>query len=401
MRTTRTLRRDHVRRIAVRAAGLDRPRPARVDVRHLRRVVEDLDVVQLDSVNVLDRAHRLVFFSRLGGLDVATLDDWLWRSGEMHECWAHVASLMPADAWPLLAFRRADASRPWPSVRRLADERPGLLDDVLDQVAAHGPLTVSDLEGAGDRRPGFWGWNVGRQALQWLFESGQLAIDHRDRSFRAAYDLPERVLGEVAARPDVPEDEAVRRLVVRAARAQGVGTARDLADTHRLNLRPTRAAIAHAVADGELHPVRVEGWAEPAYAPPDLVVPRAVRARALVAPFDPLVWFRPRVERVFDMHYRIEIYVPEAERTWGYYVLPFLLDDQLVGRVDAKAHRRRGVLEVRGAFAQPVAVGQRDRVAAHLLVELRELGRHLGTPDIEVGDNGDLARPLRVAAGIA
>lgn len=401
MQTTRTLRPDHVRRIAVRAAGLDRPRPDRVDVRHLRRVVDDLDVVQLDSVNVVDRAHRLVFFSRLGPHGVDVLDDWLWRSGDVHECWAHVASLMPTGAWPLLAHRRADASVPWKGVRRISEERPDFLADVLRQVDEQGPLTVSDVVGAGERHEGFWGWNPGRTALQWLFESGQLAIHHRDRTFRAAYDRPDRVLGPVADEPPVPREVAIRRLVVRAAHAQGIGTAADLADTHRLGVRKTRTALAHAVDSGDLQAVRVRGWTEPAYTPVDLVVPRSVCARALVAPFDPLVWFRPRVERVFDMHYRIEIYVAKAERRYGYYVLPFLLDDQLVARVDLKANRQRGALEVRGAWSQPVAVGQRDRVASHLLVELRELGAHLGTPEVEVTDNGDLARPLRAADGRA
>lgn len=395
VQTERTLRRDHVRRIAVRAAGLDRERPVRVDVRHMRRVVDDLDVVQLDSVNVVARAHHLVFYSRLGPHDQRAVDDWLWRSREVLECWAHVASLMPTEAWPLLAHRRADSSVPWAGVQRIARERPDFIDDVMRQVTERGPLTVSDLAGAGERRSGFWGWNPGRTALQWLFESGQLAIDHRDRTFRAAYDLPERVLGPVIDEPPLPRDQAVRRLVVRAAHAQGIGTAADLADTHRLGVRETRAALAHAVADGNLVAIRVQGWSEPAYAPPAMVVPRTVRARALVAPFDPLVWFRPRLERVFGMHYRIEIYTPKADRKYGYYVLPFLLDDQVVARVDVKAHRDRGVLEVRGAWAQPVAIGQRDRVAAHLLAELRDLGRHLATPEVEVADNGDLARVLR------
>lgn len=401
MQTERTLRPDHVRRIAVRASGLDRERPGRVDVRHLRRVVDDLDVVQLDSVNVVARAHHLVFYSRLGPHDQQLVDDWLWRSREVHECWAHVASLMPTEAWPLLAHRRADSSAPWAGVQRISRERPDFLDDVVRQITERGPLTVSDLDGAGERRSGFWGWNPGRTALQWLFESGQLAIDHRDRTFRAAYDLPRRVLGPVADEPPLPREVAIRRLVVRAAHAHGIGTAADLADTHRLGVRETRTALAHAVDAGDLQAVRVLGWTEPAYTPVDLVVPRSVRARALVAPFDPLVWFRPRTERVFDMHYRIEIYVPKAERRYGYYVLPFLLDDQLVARVDLKANRQRGVLEVRGAWSQPVAAGQRDRVAAHLLAELHDLGRHLGTPEVEVADNGDLARPLRNADGRA
>nr|WP_274388197.1 crosslink repair DNA glycosylase YcaQ family protein [Salsipaludibacter albus] len=374
---------------------MDRARPDRVDVRHLRRVVDDLDVVQLDSVNVVDRAHRLVFYSRLGVHDVDALDQWLWRSRDLHECWAHVASLMPTSAWPLLAHRRADATVPWKSVQRISRERPDFLADVLAQVRERGPLTVSDLEGGGDRTSGFWGWNPGRTALQWLFESGQLAIDHRDRTFRAAYDLPERVLGEVVHEPDVPQDEAVRALVLRAIAAQGVGTAADLADTHRLGVRETRTALAHLVSEGVVDAVHVDGWGEPAYALPDLVVPRRVEARALVAPFDPLVWFRPRVERVFGMHYRIEIYVPADRREYGYYVLPFVLGDQLVARVDLKAHRRRGVLEVRGAWAQPVAVGERDRVGAHLAIELATLGRHLGTPEVEVADHGDLTGPVR------
>jgi uncharacterized protein YcaQ len=382
------------RRLAVRASGLDRPRPERVDRRHFRRVLADVDVVQLDSVNVVARAHELVFHARLGPHDPADLDRWLWRSREAHECWAHVASVMPSEAWPLLAHRRADnATHPWGSVQRLVDEQPERVARVLRAVTDGGPLTVSDLDDDG-RGQGFWGWGAGKKVLHWLFLSGQVAVDHRDRSFRAAYDLPHRVLGsDLADAPPPPRQVAVEELVLRAARAQGVGTSASLADHHRLPVRTTSAALDRLATRGQVVEVDVDDWGRPGWMLTDTVLPRIVRGRALVAPFDPLVWFRPRTERVFGMHYRIEIYVPEARREYGYYVLPFLLGDRLVARVDTKADRRTGRLVVRGAWAQPDV--DHHHVAAELAEELRSLARHtLGVEEVVLERHGDLSPAL-------
>lgn len=381
------------RRVAVRATGLDRPRPTRVDRRHFRRVAADVDVIQLDSVNVVARAHDLLFHARLGPHDSTALRTWLWQSRALHECWGHVASLMPADAWPLLAHRRHAESHPWPSIQRLIDEHPEFVGRVLDQVAADGPLSVSDLAEGRNGRGGWWGWSPGRKALHWLFLSGRLAVDHRDHTFKTNYDLPRRVLGPLVDSEPVPRTEAIHRLVERATRALGVGTAADIADYHRIGVIPVQVALRTHVAAGTLVEVAVVGWDKPAFVPPELAVPRRVRARALVAPFDPLVWFRPRTQRLLGMHYRIEVYVPAAKRQYGYYVLPFLLGDRLVARVDLKSDRQSGVLRVRGAWSQPDV--DHVVVARELAAELRSLATHtVGGPELDVSGNGDLAARL-------
>ena len=384
-----------VRRAALGASGLLRERPTgRVDVRHFRRVVRDLDVIQLDSVNVLARAHEMPFWSRLGAYDTEALRQWLWLSREMHECWAHVASLMPMAAEPLLRHRQLEHSHPWPSIQRIAEEHPGYVEQVEAVVHEQGPVTVSDLEHAGQRSREFWGWNPGKKALHWLFLAGRTAVHERTRTFVAAYAGREDVLPpEVLAHPGVPRDEAIEQLLLRAARAQAVGTAEDLADHHRLNIVEARAAVARLVERGELVPVEVREWDRPAFTHPDLVVPRSADgARALVAPFDPIVWFRPRLERLFGFDYRIEIYVPEAQRQYGYYVFPFLLDDRFVARLDLKADRATGRLLVRGAWAEDGV--DRPRVAREVAAELTAMGAWLATPEVTVSDTGDLAGEL-------
>ncbi len=392
----RSMTAAQARRAALGASGLLRERPGRVDVRHFRRVVADLDVIQLDSVNVVTRAHEMPFWSRLGSYDVEALRRWLWRSREMYECWAHVASLMPTDAEPLLRHRQREHSHPWPSIQRIIDEQPGYVEEVEAEVHANGPLTVSDLSDAGDRKAEFWGWNPGKKALHWLFLAGRTAVHERTRTFVAAYHSRHHVLpAEVVEHPGVPREQAHEQLLLRAVRSQAVGTAEDLADHHRLNILEARAAIARLVGRGELVPVTVKGWDRPAYTHAELVVPRSANARALVAPFDPIVWFRPRLERLFDFNYRIEIYVPEAQRQYGYYVFPFLLGDRFVGRVDLKADRRTGRLLVRGAWAEPGV--DRAHVARELSAELHAMGAWLGTPDVVVSDNGDLSGALRTA----
>jgi len=398
----RRLRVEQVRRAALGASGLLRARPqGSVDARHYRRVMRQLDVVQLDSVNVVTRAHELPFFSRLGsGVDTEQLRKWLWTSREVHECWAHVASLMPTDAYPLLHHRRTENEHPWKSIQRLYERDPGYVDAVLDEVARDGPLAINQLSIRGDRTEGMWGWSPGKQALHWLFESGRLAVHERTTSFLARYDVPERVLPRTAVdAPPLPRDQAQEALILRAAAAQAVGTAQDLADHHRVPIVEARDAIRRLVDRGDLVEVVVDTWDRPAFALPDLAIPRsAARARALLVPFDPLVWFRPRVSRLFGFDYTIEIYVPAAQRRYGYYVLPFLLGDRLVARVDLKADRKAGRLLVRGSWAEPGV--DRIQVAGELADELRELATWLElTGDIEVAANGDLARMLARVAG--
>ncbi|HKJ55400.1 MAG TPA: crosslink repair DNA glycosylase YcaQ family protein [Nitriliruptoraceae bacterium] len=392
---TASLTLDQARRLAVRATGLDRPRPTTIDRRHFRRVLGDVDVVQIDSVNVVARAHELLFHARLGPHDTTRLDDWLWRSREAHECWAHVASLMPADAWPLLAHRREDnVTHPWAGVQAVVDDHPGFVERVLEEIVADGPLTVSDLADPGQRSGGYWGWGPGKNVLHWLFVSGQVAVHHRDRSFRAAYDLSERVIPAVQLEaPSLPRDVATAELAMRAVRAQGVGTTASIADHHRQPVRAVATQLARLETAGRVRRVGIHGLKDAAWMLPDTVIPRVVRGRALVAPFDPLVWFRRRTERLFDMRYRIEIYVPEAKREYGYYVMPFLLGHDLVARVDCKADRASGVLQVRGAWAQPGV--EHDLVARELATELRSLARHtVGGPDLALVRNGDLAAEL-------
>jgi uncharacterized protein len=395
----RTLSPSTVRRIALTAMGFDRPRPdpgIRRDVRHLRRVMDTIDIVQLDSVNVLARAHELPFWSRLGPHDRDRRDAWLWRSRELFEGWIHVASMSSVEVWPLLHHRRA-ATRPWPQVAEVLERAPGYLGEVIAEVAANGPTTVQDLANPGRRRGPWWGMPRGKVALDFLAIRGELAIHDRTRQFVTVYDLTDRVVPErVRATPAPPEEESRRQLLRRAARAHGIGTATELADHHRQRPGPVRRTLAAMAAAGELEEVRVRGWGgEPVYVHPEARTARRFPARTLLSPFDPLVWHRDRLERVFDFRYRIEIYVPEARRVHGYYVLPFLLGDQLVGRVDLKADRVRGRLLVRGAYAEPGV--DRVAVARELAAELAELGAWLDVPEVVVADRGDLAAGLRRA----
>ncbi|MGH9054009.1 MAG: winged helix-turn-helix domain-containing protein [Acidimicrobiia bacterium] len=387
------------RRLALGAQGFADPRPTRkVDVRHLRRVLGRTGLVQLDSVNVLVRSHYLPVFARLGGYGRDKLDRWLYRSGEMFEYWGHGTSVLPVGLHPLLRYRMR-SWEPGPRTRRVMQEHPGYIESVLEEVARRGPLSVTDLEEPGRRSGPWWGLSKGRTALDWLFARGRLAVRERLPSFVLVYDLPERVLPrEVLAAEDVPREEATRRLLLLAARCCGVGTAADLADYHRIPPGYARARLQELVEAGRLRPVEVEGWNDPAYLHPEATIPRRVTGRALLSPFDSLIWYRERAERLFGFHYRIEIYVPAERRRHGYYVLPFLLDDRLVARVDLKAERRERVLRVRGAYLEDGHEG--PRVARELGAELRVMASWLGLEEVALEPRGDLAARLeRTLAG--
>ena len=395
----RTLSRQHARRIALTAMGFGRPRPpagTRRDVRHFRRVLDTVDIVQLDSVNVLARAHELPFWSRLGPHDRAARDAWLWRSRELFEGWIHVASMTSIEVWPLLHHRRAATER-GPQTQRLHED--GYLDLVLEEIKRHGPRSVRDLDDPGERTGPWWGMPKGRVALDHLATRGDLAVDHRTDNFVTVYDLTERIVPDRHRDAEVPPpDESLEALLLRAARAHGIGTAGDLADHHRVTIPRARPALARLVARGLLEEVRVRGWRdEPVYRHPGASAARAFPARTLLSPFDPLVWRRERALRLFDFHYRIEIYVPEPKRVYGYYVLPFLLGEHVVARVDLKADRATGRLLVRSAFAEPDV--DRVHVARELAAELAELGAWLDVPDVVVDDRGDLAPALATAVG--
>jgi uncharacterized protein YcaQ len=402
------------RRAAIAAQGLAAARPrGRVDVRHLRRALDRVGIVQLDSVNVFSRSHYMPLFSRLGPYPRETLDQLTvhqdGRNGrarpdrrELFEYWGHEASLIPIDMQPLLRWRMARADQlAWAGVARVAKDEPGLVARVLRLVGEEGPIRAAAIGSPKrERRAGeMWNWNAGKKALEYLFFSGQVTAERRV-NFERLYDLPERVLpAPVLEMPTPPEAEAQRELLLFAARRLGVASEPDLGDYFRLPRKESKARLAELVEAGALRTVAVKGWDVPAYAPHDLKVPRRVRARALLTPFDSMVWARERTERLFDFRYRIEIYVPAPKRVHGYYVLPFLLGDRLVARVDLKSDRQAGVLRVLGAFAEPGV--EATAVAHELADELRLVSEWQGLGGVEVGRKGDLASALRRAVAAA
>jgi len=392
------------RRIALAAQGFADPRPTgRVTTRHLRRVLERIVLLQIDSVNVFSRAHYLPVFARLGPYPRALLDELTGyvprpRKPAMFEYWAHAASLIPIELQPLLRWRMARADEePWPGIRRIARENPALLDDVLRLVQEQGPVRAGDT---GIPRPAprpghMWNWHDGKVALEYLFYAGKVTTAKRV-NFERYYDLTERVIPPAVLATPTPSEPAAKIELVRlSARALGVATEPDLRDYFRIAHDSCKAAVATLVETGELLPVEVTGWRAPAYLWHEAKRPRRVAARALLAPFDPLVWYRERTERLFDFFYRIEIYTPEAQRQYGYYVLPFLLGEHLVGRVDLKADRQAGVLRVQSAW---VELGHDpDHVAAELAAELALTAQWLELDEVVVAPRGDLAKELAAA----
>ncbi len=386
------------RGIVLAAQGLAQPRPTTVDRRTLRSLVERLGVVQIDSVNVLVRSHYLPAFSRLGAYDTTELDRLAHRAPRaLFEYWGHEASLLPVALQPLFRWRMARAKHhAWGRMRRIAENNPKFVDEVLAIVRDKGPISASELEhGPPKQKTGWWEWSDAKTAIEWLFWSGQVTSARR-RGFERLYDLPERVLPARVTNAATPtEREAQRALIEVAARALGVASEADLRDYYRLPLAHARAAIAELVEDKVLLPMAVEGWRKPGYILRRRTEPIAVdRDRAaLLSPFDSLIWFRERTERLFGMRYRIEIYTPAPKRVHGYYVLPFLLGDALVARVDLKADRAASTLRVQAAHAEPGVT--RSRVAAALGDELARMAAWLGLAGVEVAARGDLARPLR------
>ncbi|MBS1862395.1 MAG: YcaQ family DNA glycosylase [Actinobacteria bacterium] len=396
------------RRAALAAQGLTVARPrGRVDVRHIRRALDALGIVQLDSVNVFSRSHYMPLFSRLGPYPRETLDLLtVHQDGtdgraaadrrELFEYWGHEASLIPIDMQPLLRWRMARADGlAWKGVARVGREERALVKRVLRLVREQGPIRAAEVGSPKrERRAGeMWNWNDGKKALEYLFFTGEVVAERRV-NFERLYDVPERVLpAAILEMPTPSEAEAQRELLLFSARRLGVATEPDLGDYFRLPRADSKARLAELVEAGSLVPVAVEGWGAPAYAPADLHVPRRIRARALLTPFDSMVWARERTERLFGFRYRIEIYVPAAKRVYGYYVLPFLLGDRLVARVDLKSDRQAGVLRVVGAFAEPRV--EEGEVARALADELREVSRWLGLGGVEVARKGDLAGALR------
>jgi hypothetical protein len=361
------------RRIALAAQGFGTGRPAVVNAGHLRRTIDRLSLHQIDSVNVLVRAHYLPAFSRLGSYDRGLLDRAAWgpkSKRSLFEYWAHEASLLPLELHPLMRWRMAEAERGeigWRSLRAFAREKRNEADAVLERIRAEGPLAASDFEN-GKGQGGWWGWGEAKRALEWLFWAGLITTATRKSSFERIYDLPERVIPPaVLALPTPDPGDAKRQLIERSARTLGVATATDLRDYFRLDPTSARTAIEELVEEKVLTPVAVEGWRAPAFLHREARRPRRITGQALLAPFDPLVWERSRTERLFGFRYRIEIYVPADKRVHGYYALPFLLDEQLVARVDLKADRQRSRLLVRKiTWEDGVHDGAKERLATEL-----------------------------------
>ena len=374
---------SEARRIALAALGFDRPRPRRVDPKRIARTIRELGLVQIDSVNVLAQAHYLVLYSRLGPYPRSRLDDAAYRSGEFTEQWAHEASIIPIETWPLLRHRMATFRlRPY-GFEKFLQEHSRYVDWVYEQIRERGPLTAADLpEPAGVERRvgGDWFSTVPRVVLESLFARGRLAIAERRQNFSRAYDLAERLIPEPHRERVVDPVEANRDLIRKAARAYGIATAEDLADYYRMPVKDARPRIAELLEEGDLERVQVEGWRAPAYLDPEARLPRRVEAAALVSPFDPLVWRRERASRLFGFDYRIEIYTPAAQRKYGYYVLPFLLGERLVARVDLKADRGKGLLLAQSAHLEPGVCAR--EVESPLKAELRTLADWLGLDDV-------------------
>ena len=390
----RTLSNSAARRIALGAQGFSRPKSGgRIDVRHFRRVMRQIGLIQLDSVNVCVRTHYMPFYSRLGAYDMNQLDAWLNESGENFEYWAHAAAVLPVDRYPLWRWKMETMMQPWQRAQELLDAHPDLVKSVLQQVADHGPLTVRDLDAPEHTNEAWWGYGPGKVALEVLFANGHVSA-LRTGNFTRLYDLPARTIppefldGEVA----YGKEDAYRQLLIDATRHHGIGTAADIADYFRLHVSTAAPIFESLTQEGTIEKVAVDGWNEPAYLDPDAVRPRSIKGSALLSPFDPIMWNRDRAERLFGFEYRIEIYVPADQRIYGYYVLPFMLDGDIVGRVDLKADRKARRLLVRSAFIEEGK--DAETVAAALAAELHRFGDWLGMDGMVIERRGNLAHRL-------
>jgi uncharacterized protein YcaQ len=372
------------RRLALAAQGFSEPRPGSAPTGwDLRRAIARTGLFQIDSVNVLERAHYLPAFSRLGPYRRELLDRASQRAPrKLFEYWGHEASLLPVELQPLLRWRmERAATEAWGGMRRIQREQPKLVERVLEQVRDRGPIAASQLEGTRPKRSGpWWDWSDAKRAIEFLFWSGRVTAARR-RRFERLYDLPERVLPPaVLATPTPDPAEAQRRLLIYAAQRLGVAAERDLRDYFRLSAADAKPRIAELVEAGELIEVTVEGWGQTrGLLAKGSRIPRRVDATALIGPFDSLIWERDRVRRLFELEFRLEIYVPAAKRRHGYYVLPFLLGDRLVARVDLKSDRATGVLRVRALHLEPDAPGHTREA---LTAELETMAAWLGLESV-------------------
>jgi len=377
------------RRLALAAQGFTLRRPSgEVQRRHVRSLLERLGVLQIDSVNALVRSHYLPLFSRLGNYSPTLLEEAAWSSGRhrrLFEYWGHEASLLPLELYPLMRWRmrRAFEGRGiYQQLARFGREQQTVIQRVLNAVREQGALGAGSLTTREERAGPWWDWSDEKHALEWLFAAGEVTVAGR-RGFERLYDLPERVLpSAVLDQPDLEEAEAQRRLLLHSAQALGVATEKDLRDYFRLEPADSKARLAELVETGDLLAVQVQGWQAPGYCLADAVIPRKVRASALLSPFDSLVWERARTERLFDFRYRLEIYTPQHKRVYGYYVLPFLFDEHLAARVDLRSDRAAGKLVVHAVHEEAKGPGEEGWIA--LARQLDEMANWLGLEHVEV-----------------
>ncbi|MDA8484663.1 winged helix-turn-helix domain-containing protein [Pseudomonas resinovorans] len=385
---TLTLSLPEARRLALAAQGFARAPRAAVRHRQLLAQLDALGVVQIDSVNALVRSHYLPAFSRLGNYDRALLDDLAWgkpRRRALFEYWGHEASLLPLDLYPLMCWRMRRAANGqgiYQQLARFGFEQQEVIQRVLQAVREQGPLGAGALSTREERAGPWWDWSAEKHAMEWLFAAGEVTVAGR-RGFERLYDLPERVIpADILKQPDMPEADAQRQLLLRAAQALGVATERDLRDYYRLDTGDSQARLAELVEEGALQQVQVDGWKQPAYCLGEPKAPRKVRASALLSPFDSLIWERARTERLFDFRYRLEIYTPQHKRQYGYYVLPFLHDERLAARVDLRAERAQDRLAVHALHEEERGLSEAGMQA--LAENLRSMADWLGLGEVAV-----------------
>jgi uncharacterized protein YcaQ len=390
-----SLSKQDAKRIAIRAQGLAGERPNKqIGLNDVKASVRAMGLLQIDSVIVCVRSHYMPLFSRLGAYDQDLLDRLVYKEKALFETWAHAACFVPVEDHYLFR-QRMNASEPRLHVAEILEKRPGYMESVIEQIRERGLLTASELDEAGKRSGPWWGYTTGKIAAEWLFKTGALSIADR-RQFARYYDLTERVIpSEHLSNATLSTQDAHREMMRLAVTAHGVGTVADFADYYHLKKAQAKVGLEELAESGDIQVVSVEDWDEPAYAPLELESVEPTEARALLTPFDPLVWNRDRIERIFNFFYRIEIYVPEPKRQYGYYVYPFVLGEDLVARVDLKADRQKGVLRVKSAFAEDGH--DREYVAANLADELKLMADWLGLKRVVAGRKGNLIPALRTA----
>ncbi len=380
------------RRIALAAQGFADPRPkGKVTRQHLRKVIDQIGLIQIDSVNVLVRSQELPLFARLGPHPRSLIAE-ATEAGDLFEYGVHEACHVSTDHYHLHRWKMAQEHR-WPAVARIKQTRPELIDDVLARIEAQGPVVSGEFNSRTGPKGTWWDWDDAKIVLEHLFWTGQVTARRRPNDFARLYELTQRWIPTTVLNHPVPsERDARKELLMLAAKHHGIGTYEDFADYHRQNRPISRPLFAELVEEGRLTPVAVEGWKRPAYLHPEARRPRRINARALLSPFDSLIFFRERTERLFRFHYRIEIYVPAPKRIYGYYVLPFLLGDELVARLDLKSDRQSGALLVQGAYSEPGVPS--EMVVPELVAELGSMAAWLGLSEVRVVPRGDLAAAL-------